>query len=208
MVYQQRPTNPSLGGTAGYSPTSQMMDNNIPFAFTVRLPDVRVHQMLLSCRSTMNSPSNSPQPRRAKDLLSRSPRRLTEPPPYVWAWTAAQSPVKLQRRSRNSVPVCIALRRSAATCKAIDDIDITLAEVTAGLLNEEAYICPDPANPDPNTRSVVLRPGEFASYDWFKDDVSLGINTPTLTADAPGLYSVLLENVFGCGSSDKTECAG
>jgi gliding motility-associated-like protein len=53
----------------------------------------------------------------------------------------------------------------------------------------------------------VLRPGEFASYDWLKDGVNLGINTPTLTADEPGLYSVLLENSFGCVSTDKTEVA-
>ena len=118
-------------------------------------------------------------------------------------WTAALSPGKLPRRSEQRGGV-YRVTASAATCKATDDIDITLAPVTPGLLNEEAYICPDPANPDPNTRSVVLRPGDFASYDWLKDGVSLGINTPTLTADAPGLYSVLLENLFGCGSSDKT----
>ncbi|HTF21522.1 MAG TPA: PKD domain-containing protein [Chryseolinea sp.] len=124
----------------------------------------------------------------------------------TYAWALDGSPIAGQTAStlqeqRGGV---YRVTASAATCKATDDIDITLAPVTPGLLNEEAYICPDPANPDPNTRSVVLRPGDFASYDWLKDGVSLGINTPTLTADAPGLYSVLLENLFGCGSSDKT----
>jgi gliding motility-associated-like protein len=94
---------------------------------------------------------------------------------------------------------------TAASCNATDDIDISLAPVTPGLLNDQAFICPDPANPDPNTRSVVLRPGEFSSYDWMKDGVTLGINTPTLDADEPGLYSVILENSFGCPSSDKTD---
>jgi gliding motility-associated-like protein len=72
-------------------------------------------------------------------------------------------------------------------------------------LNEEVFICPDPANPDPNTRQVTLSPGAFDSYDWFKDGVNLGITTPTLVADEPGLFSVDLINSFGCSSSDKTD---
>jgi gliding motility-associated-like protein len=35
--------------------------------------------------------------------------------------------------------------------------------------------------------------------------VSLGISTPTLIADEPGLFSVNLTNSFGCASSDKTD---
>jgi len=50
-----------------------------------------------------------------------------------------------------------------------------------------------------------LRPGDFLSYDWFKDGVGLGIVTPTLVADEPGLFSVNLINSFGCSSSDKTD---
>ena len=70
---------------------------------------------------------------------------------------------------------------------------------------DEALICPDPANPDPNTREVTLYPGVFDSYDWFKDGVGLGITTPTLVASEPGIYSVGLLNSFGCASSDKTD---
>jgi len=93
---------------------------------------------------------------------------------------------------------------TAATCTTSADLDIIASPVTAGLLTEEAFICPDPANPDPNTRQVTLRPGDFSSYDWFKDGISLGISTPTLIADEPGLFSVNLLNFFGCASSDKT----
>jgi gliding motility-associated-like protein len=94
---------------------------------------------------------------------------------------------------------------TATTCSTTAEIEIFLAPATPGLLNEEVFICPDPANPDQNTREVVLRPGEFESYDWLKDGVTLGITTPTFTAGEAGLYSVNLINSFGCPSSDKTE---
>lgn len=93
---------------------------------------------------------------------------------------------------------------TATTCSTSADIQILLAPTTPGLLNEEALICPDPANPDENTRQVVLSPGDFISYDWLKDGVLLGINTPTLIASEPGLFAVNLVNSFGCSSSDKT----
>ncbi len=89
-------------------------------------------------------------------------------------------------------------------CSTTTALQILLAPVTPGLMNDEAFICPDPANQDQDTREVVLSPGDFASYDWFKDGVSLGIVTPTLTAGEAGLYSVELENSFGCFSSDRT----
>ncbi len=93
----------------------------------------------------------------------------------------------------------------AATCSTSTDLQILLAPTTPGLLIDQALICPDPANPDPNTREVILRPGDFVSYDWFKDGVGLGITTPTLVASEPGIFSVDLVNSFGCSSSDKTD---
>ncbi|AYB32137.1 PKD domain-containing protein [Chryseolinea soli] len=93
---------------------------------------------------------------------------------------------------------------TAATCVATADMDVIVNPTTPGFMKDEALICPDPANPDPNTREVVLDPGEFTSYDWFKDGVTLKITTPTLTASEIGLYSVNLVNGFGCASSDKT----
>jgi gliding motility-associated-like protein len=94
---------------------------------------------------------------------------------------------------------------SAATCTATADIEIILAPTTAGLLRDEAFICPDPANPNPDTRQVVLDPGDFTSYDWFKDGVNLGVPDPTFTADEPGRFSVNLINAFGCASTDRTD---
>ncbi|MBT1699669.1 gliding motility-associated C-terminal domain-containing protein [Fulvivirgaceae bacterium PWU4] len=91
-------------------------------------------------------------------------------------------------------------------CSVTDAFNIVLAPVTAGLLNDTGIICPDPANPDITTREVVLNPGaNFTSYDWFKEEVSIGVTTQTYTATEAGLYSVNLINSYGCPSSDKTE---
>ena len=96
---------------------------------------------------------------------------------------------------------------ASATCTATADIDIELAPATAGLLRDEAFICPDPANPDVSTRSVTLDPGDFVSYTWFQDGVPLSVPDParTYTATEPGIFSVSLINTFGCPSTDKTE---
>lgn len=94
---------------------------------------------------------------------------------------------------------------SSANCSATASIDINLAPTTPGLLRDEALICPDPANPNPETREVVLDPGDFASYDWFLNGVSLGETDPTYTATEGGTYTVNLINSFGCASTDRTE---
>ncbi|WP_276369666.1 PKD domain-containing protein [Chryseolinea sp. H1M3-3] len=94
---------------------------------------------------------------------------------------------------------------TSASCTATADLDIILAPVTPGLLREEAFICPDPANPNPETRQIVLDPGDFTSYDWYRNGVSLSWTDPTYTAAEPGIFSVNLINAFGCASNDKTE---
>jgi gliding motility-associated-like protein len=94
---------------------------------------------------------------------------------------------------------------SEASCQATADMDVTVNPSTPGYMKDEALICPEPENPDPNTRQVVLDPGEFTSYAWYKNDITLDITTPTLTVDELGLYSVKLVNEFGCSSSDKTQ---
>jgi gliding motility-associated-like protein len=94
---------------------------------------------------------------------------------------------------------------ASATCTATADIEIELAPATAGLLRDEAFICPDPANPNPDTRTVLLNPGDFVSYNWFRDAVPLGVTDPTYTATQPGIFSVALINGFGCPSTDRTE---
>ncbi|MCU0418711.1 MAG: gliding motility-associated C-terminal domain-containing protein [Cyclobacteriaceae bacterium] len=90
-------------------------------------------------------------------------------------------------------------------CSAQDDITITKAPVPLGDLPERALICADAENPDPETSRIDLDPGAFQSYAWFKDQVSLGITTRVLTADAPGLFEVDITNTFGCVSRDRTE---
>jgi len=78
---------------------------------------------------------------------------------------------------------------------------IGLAPVTPGALPTVAYICPDPENSDPLTRTVTLDPGpDFSSYAW-----STGETTQTIVAAAPGLYTVDLVNLFGCPSSDEID---
>jgi gliding motility-associated-like protein len=66
-------------------------------------------------------------------------------------------------------------------------------------------ICPDPANPDPLTRQVLLDPGpDFTSYTWYRDNSPLNEDSQTYTATMPGNYSVDLINIYGCPSSDET----
>jgi len=92
-------------------------------------------------------------------------------------------------------------------CPATASMTVILAPSTAGLLPETVVLCPEDANPDPATRRVVLDPGEFDSYDWFKDGVTLGVTDRTVTvetAEQVGLYTVNLINAFQCASSDKT----
>ena len=90
-------------------------------------------------------------------------------------------------------------------CSETMAMSIMLAPVTPGKMFDTALICPEPANPDPNTRVVVLDPGaDFISYNWFKDGVTLSYTDPTFTADEAGIFSVDLVNVFLCASSDRT----
>jgi large repetitive protein len=73
-------------------------------------------------------------------------------------------------------------------------------------LLDRVLICPDPGNPDPNTREVTLDPGAgFIGYEWSLGGVPLNVFTQTFTTDIPGLYTVLLTNSFGCVSEDQTD---
>jgi len=90
-------------------------------------------------------------------------------------------------------------------CTAFNSITVNPAPKTEGNLSSLVRICPDPANPDPNTRQATLDPGTFQSYEWFKDGVSLGETTPTITVNEGGKYSVKIVNNFGCPSDDQSE---
>jgi gliding motility-associated-like protein len=90
-------------------------------------------------------------------------------------------------------------------CTVTTGQDIILAPVTSGELNDKYLICNNVANPDPNTRQVVLDPGDqFNAYQWFKEQIAIGVSTETYTATETGDYSVDLINLYGCPSSDKT----
>lgn len=96
---------------------------------------------------------------------------------------------------------------TVGVCPATASMNVLLAPVDEGLLRDNVLLCPEDANPDPVTRSVTLDPGEYVSYDWFKDGVTLGVTDRTVLVDEPeeaGLYTVNLINQFQCPSSDKT----
>lgn len=138
-----------------------------------------------------------------------SPFTLTAVPSrtstFQWAIDGATIPGQSGSTLQDQRAGTYTVTAIAATCSTSTDLQVLLAPTTPGLLNDQALICPDPANPDPNTREVTLYPGDFDTYDWFKDGVGLGINTPTLVASEAGIYSVALLNSFGCASSDKTD---
>ena len=133
--------------------------------------------------------------------LTATPTRTST---FAWALNSSvisgQTAATLQDEREGSYKVTA----TAAGCTADATLQIILNPVTPGLMNDEVFICNDPANPDENTRAATLTPGEFQTYDWFKDGVTLGVTTPTLVADEAGLYTVNLINAFGCASSDKT----
>ncbi|MBI3481865.1 MAG: gliding motility-associated C-terminal domain-containing protein [Bacteroidetes bacterium] len=93
-----------------------------------------------------------------------------------------------------------------ATCKASTSIQIVKAPVPKGSLAAGYQVCNDPDNNDPKTKTVELDPGNFSSYNWFKNNVQ--VNPPYTSqkyiADSEGNYRVDLTNVFGCTGSDKT----
>lgn len=95
---------------------------------------------------------------------------------------------------------------SIDVCSDSESVLVTNAPTTAGLMVDNALICNDPSNTDPETNRVVLDPGPgFQSYAWYKDEVLLPDSVDrTFTALEPGFYSVDLINVFGCASFDRT----
>lgn len=88
-------------------------------------------------------------------------------------------------------------------CTRFVERQVTLLPSTPGALPQRALICNNPANPDPNTREILLDPGAgFISYDWSQGGVPLGVTTRTYLVTEPGVYSVDLTNSFNCVSTD------
>ena len=83
---------------------------------------------------------------------------------------------------------------------------VIMFPATAGSLPARALICPDIANPNPESRQVVLDAGpNFISYNWLQGGVPLGITTQTHTATEEGIFGVELVNSYGCASTDQTD---
>ncbi len=94
---------------------------------------------------------------------------------------------------------------AGGACSMTQNFNVTPLPVTAGSLPSSGIICPDPANPDQETREVDLDAGaDFTSYNWFRDGQALNETGQTYTAMQAGLYSVELVNIYGCPSSDET----
>jgi gliding motility-associated-like protein len=99
----------------------------------------------------------------------------------------------------------ITVTNANGQCSLTKTFNVVPSPVTEGNLPGSGIICPDPANPDPATREVLLDPGdEFTDYDWFRDGANLGETDQTYTATSAGIYSVNLINVYGCPSTDET----
>jgi gliding motility-associated-like protein len=92
-------------------------------------------------------------------------------------------------------------------CTEFIEREIILFPVTPGSLPSKALICNNPANPDPNSREVLLDAGAgFQSYQWYQGGVPLtGETNRTLLVTEPGVFGVALVNVFGCPSTDQTD---
>jgi gliding motility-associated-like protein len=92
-------------------------------------------------------------------------------------------------------------------CSEFIEQEIILFPTTAGSLPSRALICPNIANPDPNTREVLLDAGPgFISYTWLQGGVIIpGVTGQTYTATEEGLFQVELVNSFGCPSTDQTD---
>ncbi|HLZ17048.1 MAG TPA: gliding motility-associated C-terminal domain-containing protein, partial [Cyclobacteriaceae bacterium] len=119
-------------------------------------------------------------------------------PTYVWKLNgtviANASGPTLQQTSEGTYEVDI----NQSGCPASATIQIIKAPIPIGSLPPVAVICSDPDNHDPTTKTVLLNPGVFTTYNWFKNEVQLDTTTQTYTAKSPGIYRVDLTNVIGC----------
>lgn len=94
---------------------------------------------------------------------------------------------------------------SKVTCKASAQLTIIKAPLPVGSLPDRAIICNDPENHDPTTNQIDLDPGKFVSYDWFKNDLSLGYTGRVYNTTSQGKFRVDLTNSFGCTAPDNVE---
>lgn len=91
-------------------------------------------------------------------------------------------------------------------CPATYEMPIVTLPSPVGSLPNSKPICNDDANPDPNTKEVLLEAGTgFASYTWYQGGVEIvGATDDSYVATEPGVYSVVIVNNFGCTGEDET----
>lgn len=125
--------------------------------------------------------------------------------PFSWYYNGTQISGQIASQLTDNRAGKYDVEVTVAGCEATASLEITPAPSDPGSLFDAALICPEPANPDPTTREAVLDAGPgFVSYEWFKDGVSIGETSQTITVAEAGLYTVELINIFQCPSSDKT----
>jgi|APTNR8051073442_1049403.scaffolds.fasta_scaffold00242_8 gliding motility-associated-like protein len=90
-------------------------------------------------------------------------------------------------------------------CMTPAQIQVIKSPLPQGNLPDRVVICNDPDNNDPATSTVDLDPGNFITYDWFKNELSLSYTDRVFTADSEGFYDVDITNSFGCVARDRTE---
>jgi gliding motility-associated-like protein len=72
-------------------------------------------------------------------------------------------------------------------------------------LPTRTLICNDPANPNPDTREIILDAGSgYVSYAWYQGGDLLSSETSqTLLVTEPGTYTSEIENTYGCFGTDE-----
>jgi hypothetical protein len=131
----------------------------------------------------------------------------TNASPVTFSWTLDGTPISATTATLSETrPGLYEVEITKGICTTPATLFVTLAPTTEGDLKDRVIICNDPDNADPTTAQVDLDPGsQFVSYDWFKNDISLGVTDQVLTADSEGIYRVDLVSLFGCPSEDQTE---
>lgn len=128
---------------------------------------------------------------------------------YQWSFNGTPVGTGPQLLNRTQGGLYSVAVTNNGTCFTEAELDVFLAPSTPGKLFDEAMICPEEANPDPNTREARLDPGAgFVSYEWFEiinnAQSPLGFTDQVYVSTEEGIYEVRLENTIGCFSTDRT----
>jgi gliding motility-associated-like protein len=179
--------------TTGCSRSTPSSTVTIPIPFTVAIQPLDV-------------PCDGGEPFRLEAITTPSIPGLT----YSWELNDVSVGTNNSTLSGQLQAGTYKVTASDGNCPRTNTIDIFLLPATKGNLPREAFICPEPENPKPETRQVILDPGAgFTSYAWFEviggGASPLNITEQTFTVDRVGTFRVLLENAFGCFSRNDTE---